>query len=234
MAGQAYDKNLGIKDWSEEDRPREKLMLNGYQALTKAELLAILIGSGTKNKSAVEVAKTLLNKADGNLQKVGKFSINQLTEIPGIGKAKAISIAAALELGRRRKNEAGEDKIKIDSSNKVYETIYPYLADKSDERFYILLLDRGNNLIKKENISKGGVSGTVVDPKIVFKIALEELASSIILCHNHPSGTNKPSEADKELTNKLKQAGENMEIKVLDHLIFAGGSYFSFNDEGLI
>lgn len=234
MDSQESDNKLGIKYWSEEDRPREKMMLKGYQALTKAELLAILIGSGTKNKSAVKVAQDLLSHYDDNFRKIGRLSINQLTKNPGIGKAKAISIAAALEIGRRRMNEEREEKPKIDSSNKVYEEIYPYLADKADERFYILLLDRGNHLMRKENISKGGVSGTVVDPKLVFKTAIEELASSIILCHNHPSGTKQPSEADKELTNKLKQAGQNMDIKVLDHLIFADDGYFSFADEGLI
>ncbi len=234
MSDPADNNYLGIKGWSEEDRPREKMMLKGYQALTNAELIAILLGSGTKKQSAVDVAKNMLKSAGNNLNQLGKFSINQLTENPGVGDAKAITVAAALELGRRRKKADPAEKPKVDSSDKVYEHIYPYFADLSHEQFYLILLDRANKVIGQHNISKGGVSGTVVDPKIIFKTALENLASSIILCHNHPSGNKKPSAEDKNLTQKLKEAGETLDIKVLDHLIFADNGYYSFADEGIL
>ena len=225
---------LGIKDWSEEDRPREKMQMKGNQALTNAELIAILIGSGTKSLSAVDVAKNLLKKADNSLHTLGQFSLNHLTKVNGIGKAKAISIAAALELGRRRKNSEDHYKPKLDDSHKVYEHIFPYFADLKHETFYLLLLDRANQVMGTEQISSGGVSGTIVDPKMIFKPALEILASSIILCHNHPSGNKKPSDNDRDLTRKLREAGELLEIKVLDHIIFADNEYYSFADEGLL
>ena len=233
---QYQEKNnyLGIKSWSEEDRPREKLKQKGHQALTNAELIAILIGSGTRRTSALDVSKNLLNQAGNNLHALGQFTLHKLTQVAGIGEAKAISIAAALELGRRRKNSNGHYKPKMDSSNEVYDYIYPYFADLNHEQFHLILLDRGNKVIGEENISKGGVAGTVVDPKLVFKYALDRLASSIILCHNHPSGNKQPSNKDRELTSKLRSAGELLEIKVLDHLIFANDGYFSFADENLL
>lgn len=226
-------KYLGIKSWSEEDRPREKMVRQGSQSLSNAELVAILLGSGTREQSAVDVAKRLLHQADNDLNKLGKFSINQLVKINGIGNAKAVSVNAALELGRRRKSaEMVNEKPKITGSDMVYEYIYPYFADLTHESFYVVLLNRANDVISHHQISQGGISGTTVDPKIVFKAALEAMASSIILCHNHPSGNKTPSKTDEELTNKIKAAGELLDIKVLDHIIFADHHYYSFADEG--
>ncbi|MBT3799674.1 MAG: DNA repair protein RadC [Bacteroidetes bacterium] len=225
---------LGIKSWSEEDRPREKLLLKGPKALTNAELLAILIGSGSKELNALELAKTILNKAENNLKALGGLSVKQLTAFKGIGHAKAISIAAALELGRRRKDELEDSKNKITSSKDVYNFVFPFLADSKQEHFIVLLLNRSNQVIKKVEVSIGGVSGTLVDPKIVFHAALEELSSSIILCHNHPSGNIKPSQADLEITKKISDGAKLFDISVLDHLIFSEEHYFSFADEGLL
>jgi DNA repair protein RadC len=225
---------LGIKSWSEEDRPREKLLLKGPKALTNAELLAILIGSGSKELNALELAKTILNKAENNLKALGGLSVKQLTAFKGIGHAKAISIAAALELGRRRKDELEDSKNKITSSKDVYNFVFPFLADSKQEHFIVLLLNRSNQVIKKVEVSIGGVSGTLVDPKIVFHAALEELSSSIILCHNHPSGNIKPSQADLDITKKISDGAKLFDISVLDHLIFSEEHYFSFADEGLL
>ena len=225
---------LGIKSWSEEDRPREKLLLKGPKALTNAELLAILIGSGSKELNALELAKTILNKAENNLKALGGLSVKQLTAFKGIGHAKAISIAAALELGRRRKDELEDSKNKITSSKDVYNFVFPFLADSKQEHFIVLLLNRSNQVIKKGEVRIGGVSGTLVDPKIVFHAALEELSSSIILCHNHPSGNIKPSQADLEITKKISDGAKLFDISVLDHLIFSEEHYFSFADEGLL
>lgn len=228
------DDHIGIKGWSEEDRPREKMLLNGYQALSNAELIAILIGSGTKNKSALDVARSLMREAGNNPHNLGKFSIANFQEISGVGEAKAITLAAALELGRRRKEADPDPKPKLSDSNTVYEYIYPYFADLKSEQFYLLLLDRANQIMARQEISRGGVSGTVVDPKNIFKVAIDYQALSLILCHNHPSGNTKPSEQDKELTYKIQQGGKNLDIKVLDHIIFADEGYFSFADEGLL
>ncbi len=226
-------KYLGIKSWSEEDRPREKMVQQGSQALSNAELVAILIGSGTREHSAVDVGKRLLHQASNDLNKLGKFSVHQLVKINGIGNAKAVSVSAALELGRRRKSaEMVNEKPKITSSDMVYEYIYPYFADLAHESFYVVLLNRANDVIGHHQISQGGISGTTVDPKIVFKAALDQMASSIILCHNHPSGNKTPSKPDEELTHKIKSAGELLDIKVLDHIIFAEDTYYSFADEG--
>ena len=227
---------LGIKSWSEDDRPREKLLSKGYLALSNAELIAILLGSGTRNESAVEVAKRLLDQADNNLNKLGKFTLKRLSEPKGIGQAKAVTVAAALELGRRRKNTE-HTKPQIKESNQVHEYMAPYFADLTHEHFYVLLLDRANKVIRSENISKGGVSGTVVDPKMVFKQAIDNLASSVIVCHNHPSGNKKPSEEDKRLTKRLQEGAEYLDLRVLDHLIITDdkdNGYLSFADEGLM
>jgi len=231
VSNQDTNKYLGIKGWSEEDRPREKMALQGEQALTNAELIAILLGSGTKQLSAVDVARNLLHSADNNLHELGRFSIHQFTEQPGIGEARAITISAALELGRRRKNADRGYKPQVKSSDTVYEHVYPYFADRNHEEFYLLLLDRSNRIVSEHKISKGGVSGTVVDSKIIFKIALDNLASNIILCHNHPSGNKYPSDADKSLTHKLKEAAQYLDIKLLDHLIFTDDGYYSFADD---
>ena len=234
MAADDVNKSFTIKSWSEEDRPREKLIQKGKSALTDAELIAILLGSGYKDKSAVEVAKILLQASGNELSSLAKMSLKQLTKIKGIGPAKAITIMSALELGRRRKDVELPSRPQVTSSNDAYEYILPYFLDLVHEEFYVLLLSRSNHIVKHVQISKGGVSGTVVDSKIIFKAAIEELASGIILCHNHPSGNLKPSQSDIDLTNKIKKAGEALDIQVFDHLIITNRAHFSFADEGLM
>lgn len=222
-----------ILSWAEEDRPREKLMLKGRAALSDAELIAILIGSGTRELSAVDLSKVILNSVGNNLNELAKLSINDLMKFKGIGDAKAISIAAALELGRRRKESDVQKRAKVTSSSDAYQAIRPYLLDLSHEQFWILLLNRANEIIRPVQVSVGGVAGTVADPKIIFKSAIEYLASAIILVHNHPSGNLTPSQADKDLTRKVKEAGRLLDIPVLDHLIFGDNGYYSFADEGI-
>lgn len=222
-----------ILSWAEEDRPREKLMLKGRAALSDAELIAILIGSGTREYSAVDLSKVILNSVGNNLNELAKLSINDLMKFKGIGDAKAISIAAALELGRRRKESDVQKRAKVTSSSDAYLAIRPYLLDLSHEQFWILLLNRANEIIRPVQVSVGGVAGTVADPKIIFKSAIEYLASAIILVHNHPSGNLTPSQADKDLTRKVKEAGRLLDIPVLDHLIFGDNGYYSFADEGI-
>ena len=229
-----YEGNLNIKAWAEEDRPREKLILKGRNTLSDAELIAILIGSGNRNETAVDLSKKILNSIDNDLNQLGKLSVSDLKKFKGIGEAKAISIVAALELGRRRKDTDTNKKITIKSSSDGYNEIASVLNDLKHEEFWVIYLNRKNEVIKKENISKGGISGTIADSKIIFKNAIELLASSVILCHNHPSGNLKPSNADIELTKKLKEIGILMETPVLDHIIVGEKKYFSFADEGLI
>lgn len=225
---------MNILSWAEEDRPREKLLLKGKAALSDAELIAILIGSGTRSVSAVDVAKMILGHAENNLNKLAKFSVKDLQKTKGIGEAKAIAIVSALELGRRRRESEYADIVKITCSNDIYQLMKPDLMDLPKEEFWIILLNRANRLIKKEQISSGGISGTVADPKIIFKAALEQFATSIILVHNHPSGNLKPSAADLGLTNKMKDGGKLLEIPVLDHIIFGDEGYLSFADDGLL
>lgn len=227
-------KPLKIKSWSPEDRPREKLLLKGTSALSHAELIAILIGSGTTTLSAVEVAKKILLAAQNNLHELAKLSVTDLMKVKGIGEAKAITIVAALELGRRRKDIGQEEKPRISSSNDAFEHVKSDLMDLPHEEFWVILLNRANRIIKKKRVSEGGVSGTVADPKIIFKLALEELASGVIVVHNHPSGNLAASQSDIDLTKKLKEAGKFLEVQLLDHLIIAGQKYFSFADEGII
>ena len=224
---------LNIKQWAEEDRPREKLLLKGKSALSNAELLGILIGSGTKELTAVDVAKIILEHNNNDLNKIAKLSVQELIKFKGIGEARAINIASALEIGRRRKTESNKTE-KISSSKDVFELMKPELSDLPHEEFWLLLLNRANKVIKKQPISQGGVSGTVADPKLIFGHALNYLASGVILVHNHPSGNTKPSEADKRLTRQMSEAGKLLEISVLDHVIFTDGSYFSFADENLL
>lgn len=224
---------LNIKQWAEEDRPREKLLLKGKSALSNAEILGILIGSGTKELTAVDVAKVILDHNENDLNKIAKLSVQELIKFKGIGKARAINIVSALELGRRRKTDNNKQD-KISSSVDVYELMKPELNDLPHEEFWLLLLSRANKVIKKQPISQGGVSGTVADPKLIFGHALSHLASGIILVHNHPSGNTKPSEADKRLTRQLSEAGKLLEISVLDHVIFTDSGYFSFADESLL
>jgi DNA repair protein RadC len=223
---------LNISQWAEEDRPREKLILKGKAALSDAELIAILIGSGTISVSAVDLAKHILNGNGNDLNQLATLSIYDLQKFKGIGEAKAISIISALELGRRRKLSAPPVKPKITCSEDAFILMEPHLLDLPYEEFWIILLNKSNHVIKKCLVSTGGVSGTIADPKIIFKMALESLASGMILVHNHPSGNKKPSEADIQLTNKLRQGGIFMDVPVLDHLIFTNHGYYSFADEG--
>jgi DNA repair protein RadC len=225
---------LTIKEWSPDDRPREKLVRKGKAALSDAELLALLLGSGTKKVSAVDLGRKILAQADHDLHQLGRFTLKDLVKIHGIGEAKAMMILAALELGRRRKDSEPVEKPKISKSRDAYLLIQPELADLPHEEFWVLLLNRANRVIRKCQISQGGVAGTVADPKIIFKSALQELASGIILMHNHPSGNLTASQADIELTKKLAAGARLLEMQVLDHLIIAGQKYFSFADEGLI
>ncbi len=227
-------KPLNIKDWNPEDRPREKLLLKGTSALSDAELIAILIGSGTANLSAVEVSKKILQQGNNNLNQLAKLSVKDLMKTKGIGEAKAITIVAALELGRRRKEVDQEEKPKIGVSKDAYDQLKGDLIDLPHEEFWVLLLNRANRVLKKKKISEGGVSGTVADPKIIYKMALEELASGVVVAHNHPSGNLTPSQSDIDLTKRLKEAGRFLEIQLLDHLIIAGTKYYSFADEGII
>ena len=222
-----------ITNWSEDDKPREKLMLKGKSVLSDAELIAILIGSGSRNESAVDLSKRILASVDNNLNALGKLSITQLMTFKGIGEAKAISIIAALELGRRRRSEDALELKKVTSSKVIFEIMQPIIGELPHEEFWIIYLNNSNKIISKSQLSKGGITGTLVDVRIVFKTALEMGATALILCHNHPSGTLVPSDADKQITRKLKLAGESLEIKVLDHLIVTEASYFSFADEGI-
>lgn len=227
-------KNLKIKDWALEDRPREKLMAKGKTALSDAEILAILIGTGTKKETAVELSRKLLKKVGNNLNELGKFGLAELSSIKGIGEAKAISIMAALELGRRRKLSEIMQRSKISSSKDVYLVFQPLISDLPHEEFWILLLNRANKIIERRKISQGGVAGTIIDAKIILKYAIESLASSMILCHNHPSGNLNPSEADIKITEKLLNGGKFFDIQILDHIIIGDNAYFSFADENLI
>jgi DNA repair protein RadC len=227
-------KNLSIKEWSADDRPREKLLAKGIASLSDAELIAIIIGSGTKEESAVDVSKKILNLVSNNLNELGKLGIAELKKIKGIGEAKAISIIAALELGRRRKVSEVTERIKIASSNDIYQLFHPILADLPHEEFWVVFLNRSNKIIDKQKISQGGISGTVTDVRIILKMAIEKFATSLILCHNHPSGNNKPSDADITITKKIKESGTLMDISLLDHLIITDGYYYSFADEGLL
>lgn len=230
---EAYRPIKGIRSWAEDDRPREKLLLKGKAALSDAELIAILIGSGSAEETAVDLSKRILQSLNNQLSELGKLNVKDLTQFKGIGEAKAISIIAALELGRRRKDSEPNKRIKITDSQSAFDIIYPDLSDLNYEEFWVIFLNRANQVIGKQNVSKGGVSGTVVDPKVVFKMAVQFPASGIILAHNHPSGNLKPSQADHQLTRKLMDAGKSLDIPVLDHLIIGDRDYFSFVDEGV-
>ena len=223
-----------IKNWSELDRPREKLLSKGISALTNAELLAIIIGSGSRDESAVSLSQRILANSNNNLNALGKLSVRELMNFKGIGEAKAITITAALELGRRRNKEVGLHKAKISSSQSVFDLLAPELGELPHEEFWIVYLDNSNKILQSLQLSKGGITGTLVDVRIVFKKALLLGAVAIILAHNHPSGTLQPSNADINLTQKLKIAGEQLDVKVLDHVIITEKAYFSFADEGLL
>lgn len=224
--------HFAIKDWSEDDKPREKLMLKGKQALSDAELLAILIGSGSRNESAVALSRRILASLD-SLNSLGKMSINYLMNFKGIGQAKAITIIAALELGRRRRAEEKVELTKITSSKVAFEIMQPIIGELAHEEFWVLFLNNSNNVISKTQLSKGGITGTIVDMRLIFKLAFENRATGLILCHNHPSGSTMPSKADKDITQKIKLAGESLDVKVLDHIIITETKYYSFVDEGI-
>lgn len=225
---------LKIKDWSPGDRPREKLLQRGAASLTDAELIAILLGSGTVTNSAVDVAKQILAKAGHSLHDLARLSVKDLMKVRGVGTARAVSIVAAMELGRRRIGSDADEKPRITCSRDVFDLLRPALMDVPHEEFWVLLLNRANRVIKTLQVSQGGVSGTVADPRIIFKSALEELASGIILAHNHPSGNLMASQADKDLTRKIRDGARLLDVQVLDHLIVAGQKYYSFADEGLL
>lgn len=228
------DKKLNIKDWAEEDRPREKLILKGISSLSTAEILAILIGSGNKNETAVELSKKILESYDNNLNLLAKQSVNDLIKnFKGIGEAKAISIIAALELGKRRSLSAALYKKTISCSKDVFDIFNPIIGDINYEEFWVLFLNRGNKIIDKEKISQGGITGTVIDIKIILKKAIEKYSNSLILCHNHPSGNKMPSQSDKDITNKIKNAAKTLDIEVFDHIIITQTDYFSFADNNL-
>ena len=226
--------SFSIKNWSQDDQPREKLRDKGKATLSDAELVAILIGSGNREESAVALCKRILASAENNLSELGKLSIKQLMTFKGIGEAKAISIVAALELGRRRRGGEALDRKKITSSKSVFELMQPLIGELPHEEFWILYLNNSNKVIQKKQLSKGGITGTLVDVRLALKIALEVGAVGLVLSHNHPSGTLKPSQADKDLTLKLKTAGQSLDIKVLDHLIITENGYFSFADENIL
>ncbi|HRH57196.1 MAG TPA: DNA repair protein RadC [Chitinophagales bacterium] len=227
------ESKLTIKSWAEEDRPREKLQLKGKQSLSDAELLAIIIGSGNAELSAVELSRQILASVNNDLFELGRKPIDYLLQFKGIGEAKAISIAAALELGRRRAQAESKPQEKIISDKLAFEMMSPILSDLPHEEFWIICLNRNNRFISKHKISSGGVAGTVADMKMIFNIALKELASSIILCHNHPSGNLNPSEQDIKLTKNAREAGKLLEITVLDHIIIAHNNYYSFLNNNL-
>ncbi|EGV44184.1 JAB domain-containing protein [Bizionia argentinensis JUB59] len=226
--------SFSIKNWSQDDQPREKLRDKGKAALSDAELVAIIIGSGNRTESALDLCKRILASVDNNLSQLGKLSLTQLMAFKGIGEAKAISIAAAMELGRRRRGEEALERKKITSSVSVFELMQPIIGELPHEEFWIIYLNNSNKVLQKQQLSKGGITGTLVDVRLVLKTALEFGAVGIILAHNHPSGTLKPSEADKQITQKLKKAGESLDIKVLDHLIITEKAYFSFADDNLL
>ena len=226
---------LSVKDWAEEDRPREKILLKGIHSLSNAELLAIIIGSGNKDESSVELSQRILQSVENSLNKLGKIPIQQLiSSFRGIGEAKALSIAAVMELGKRRKSEEVFKRERIISSRDIFEYFYPIMSDLPHEEFWVVFLNRSNRVIDRLRISQGGVSETVVDVKLILKESLLRLASGIVLCHNHPSGNTEPSWQDDEITKKIKNASNMMDVSVLDHLILCDDKYYSYADDGRV
>ncbi len=226
--------SFSIKNWAVDDKPREKLVAKGSSVLSDAELIAILIGSGNRNESAVELSKRILASVDNNLNELGKLSVNQLMRFKGIGEAKAVSIAAALEVGRRRRGQEVGKIAKVSGSKDVFELLYPLIGELQHEEFWIVYLNNSNKVIFKSQLSKGGITGTLVDVRLVMKRALELGAVGLVLAHNHPSGSLRPSASDKKITEKLKIAAEVLDIKILDHLIVTQNDYLSFADEGIL
>ena len=225
---------LSIRDWARDDQPREKLMAHGPGALSDAELLAILIRSGSVKESGLDLAKRIMGDAGQDLHKLGKLGVAELVKYNGMGEAKAITIVAALELGRRRRSTDAQERPSITTSASAHELIRSKLAELPNEVFWLILLDRGNRLLELRKVSEGGLHGTVADPKVIFKMALDHRASSIVLCHNHPSGQLRPSEEDIRLTRKLTDGGRLLDIAIHDHLIVASSGYYSFADNGML
>lgn len=228
-----YEK-LSIKQWAVEDRPREKMLKHGFAALSNAELIAILIGSGNRQESAVELSRRILSDFKNDLDKMGKASVDKLKTYKGMGEAKTINVLAALELGKRRQLTGNDRRPKVNASEDAFNIMAIDLVELQHEEFWALYLDRANNLIDKSRISQGGISGTVIDVRIIMKQAIEKLASSIVLLHNHPSGNLKPSQADIEITKKAASAAILLDMKVIDHLIIADRKFMSFADDGLL
>lgn len=228
------EEKLSIKSWALDDRPREKLLSKGKLSLSDAELIAILIGSGNRQESAVALSQRILQSVEGNINELAKLTVEKLKTFKGIGEAKAIAIITALELGKRRQLEIALEKPKITGSKDVFNSMQPIIGDLAHEEFWVLFLNNSNKVLAKHQISKGGMTATVVDIRLLFKQALELFSVAIIVCHNHPSGKLKPSEADIQLTQKIKNAGNTLDIKLLDHLIITEKAYFSFADEGVL
>jgi len=229
-----YTKHLNIKSLAEDDRPREKFAGLGRQSISDAELIAIIIGSGNRSETAVQLAQRILSTCNNNMNELAKLSINELKKFKGVGEVKAINIAASFELGRRRKESETLEKVKITSSNVAYQLLHKHLSDLPHEEFWVLLLNRANQVMKEERLSKGGVSGTVVDVRLICKMAVENAASGVVIAHNHPSGQIIASEQDKSITKKLKEALKLFEISLLDHVIIGDQKYYSFSDDGLL
>jgi DNA repair protein RadC len=228
------DSHLTLKAWAEEDRPREKLLLKGKHSLTDAELIAILIGTGNATENAVDLSRRILSEISNDLNQLGRMNVAELKKFKGIGEAKAVSIVAALELGRRRKESKEIEREKLTSSREAVDLMQPILGELMHEEFWIIFLNRANLVLGKKQISMGGMSGTIADPRMIFKAALDQKAVSIILCHNHPSGNNQPSSSDIQLTKNISEAGKLLEINVLDHIIVTQHGFYSFADEGLL
>jgi DNA repair protein RadC len=226
--------NYPIKCWSKDERPREKLLCSGAENLSVSELLAILINNGTRSKSAIDLAREILHLSKGNLNELGKLSVTDLMKVKGIGQAKAVTIAAALELGKRREWSTPIDKLLVKSSNDIAQYLQSRLRDLRHEVFAVLFLNRANKVNHFEIISEGGITGTIADPRIILRKALEQDAVNLILCHNHPSGSLRPSNVDEQLTSKIKEAARYFDISVIDHIIVSDQGYFSFADEGLL
>lgn len=232
--GMKYENNITIRQWAEDDQPREKMLIKGKSTLSDAELIAILLRSGTRNLTALGLAQKILQRVSHDLDQLAKLSAAELNKIPGIGLAKATSVMAALELGRRRRERKPRKNRSVKSSKDAFEVMNDVFYDLQHEEFWLLILTRSNEVICRKKISQGGVSGTVADNKIIFKYTLEELGSSIIILHNHPSGNLTPSKADEDLTQKIKLGALNLDIMLLDHLIVNNDRFFSFADEGLL
>ncbi|MGI9525947.1 MAG: RadC family protein [Weeksellaceae bacterium] len=226
--------NQNLKSWAEDDRPREKMILKGKAALSDAEHLAIIMGSGNKDETAVDLAKRVLQDVQGNWHELARLSISELCQYKGIGEAKAISIITALEIGKRRAQQMALVKPNITSSESAFALLHPLMSDLTTESFYVIYLNQGNRVIKIEQISGGGIAATLVDIRVIFSLALEKKATSIIVSHNHPSGNLNPSKSDKKITEQIKEAGEMLQIPLLDHLIITQTEYLSFADEGIL